>query len=84
MKANNEQLRSVGPRAAGPQMPGSLRRAGASLTLCLSLSLLGACGQKGPLYLPQPQAQAQSQAPAPSTQGQAAKAPSPTASAARP
>ncbi|WP_411969976.1 LPS translocon maturation chaperone LptM [Paucibacter sp. DJ2R-2] len=73
MKANNKEVRSVGPQTGTAHPPRSLGRRRSALTLCLSLSLslslLSACGQKGPLHQPKPTA---------------GKAAAPAASAARP
>ncbi|WP_428510289.1 LPS translocon maturation chaperone LptM [Roseateles sp.] len=71
MKANNKEVRSVGPQAGTARPPRSLGRCGAALVLGLGLSLglLSACGQKGPLQPPKPTA---------------GKAAAPAASAARP
>ncbi|WP_411910598.1 LPS translocon maturation chaperone LptM [Paucibacter sp. DJ1R-11] len=69
MKANNKEVRSVGPQAGTAHPPRSLGRRRTALALCFSLSLLSACGQKGPLHQPKP------------TTGKAA---APAASAARP
>jgi len=67
---NKEEGRSVGlPFAAG--LPSrSLSRAGAALAVGIAAALLGACGQKGPLYQAKP--------------GSIAKSPAPAASATRP